>query len=182
MTSSSLPKKVMVDTSFLIYLVNPSNENHANAWAYFLMLKNSGATFYISTLVISEYNFNGNIDVVIDALQARVLAYGFREAVAYPLKALEFNWIYKKSETDKRALVTDLMLVVQAETHKLDAIITGDKKMGINFLQKGPIKYIDCTLLPEEITPLWEQARASVDTENPVVKITRQDDSDISLN
>ncbi|WP_153013599.1 hypothetical protein [Deinococcus grandis] len=147
---------------------------HAHALGYFGLIKNPSTTLYISTLAVSEYQFRGDIEVVIDMTGARLLSYDFRHAAAYPEAAKKHHWIYDQKKPDRTALVVDLMMVVQAQVMGIDGFITGDKRLITNFLSGSDIQALDITRSTVELAPLY----APSDESAPVVPTPDEDGED----
>lgn len=55
-------KKIFLDTSFLIRLLDPKEEDHANAVEYFKRFRKDQDQMFLSTIAIAEYGIKANID------------------------------------------------------------------------------------------------------------------------
>ena len=56
----NVPKKIFLDTSFLIRLLNINDADHSNSLAYFKRFRLDGDKLFISTIAIAEYGIKGD--------------------------------------------------------------------------------------------------------------------------
>ena len=58
----NVPKKIFLDTSFLIRLLKTNDSDHSNALAYFKRFRLDGNKLFMSTIAIAEYGIKANIN------------------------------------------------------------------------------------------------------------------------
>ena len=54
------PKKIFLDTSFLIRLLDPKEKDHDNAVKYFKRFRHNKDSIFLSTIAIAEYGIKAN--------------------------------------------------------------------------------------------------------------------------
>lgn len=138
-----LPKKIGVDTSFIIFLLNDSparadaQKAHANAKEYFKLLKDNGSHFYISSLVVDEYEVLGDIQRFLRILWNGREDPNFTEVSYTKVHAKKCAEILKKrpeilrnhKRNARAAILTDFRIVAQMESLGVEAILSGDSAM-----------------------------------------------------
>lgn len=124
-------KAVLIDTCFLIKLLNPSESLHVNAVKYYEFFLSSKIQIYISTITIAEYCTRGKFQDI-PLKQLRILPFNWDHAI----KAGEFTSTVFRQKN------------IQLETIKPRAVIPNDSKL---LAQADVDKLITCFLTSDEI-------------------------------
>lgn len=164
MASADIPESCLIDTTFIIHLVNPKGEFHAHALSYFQALQGNRTRLYLPTLVMAEYAVKGGaegVSNILGTLNAQVCGFDMAAALRYGELAGKHPTIFKVATPDKERSVVDLMLVAIAETLNLASIITTDKNICGQFLRGTQVQALDIKNPIEHRSPLW---RASQDS------------------
>lgn len=150
-------KKVFLDTSFFIRLLNSKETNHQNALAYFRYFTNKNIELCLSSIVIAEYGIRGNISH---------FPYPFLHLIPFNFDHAKLTATFARTAYDARkkgALVVDKRIVIpndtklmaQAEKEGADLFIARDDNFFSvhKFLKdQGLItfKYLDLRTPPNE--------------------------------
>ena len=148
-------KVVLVDTSFLITLIDKGRANHETAKAYFKFWIDAKVRLYISTVVIAEYNVKGRIaDIVMQHLTA--LPFNYSHAITTADLAAKKDLAKKEKtwpQTDKArdAIKDDLKLFAQTHSSGALLFVTDDQRTCkvVDFLRKNET-------IQFQVCPLWE--------------------------
>jgi len=115
---------VVLDTSYLITLADPSRPHHEIArryWRYFL---DESIPIFLPAIVISEFYLRQEIDPPI-LRNCIILPFNWKDA----LKAAELDFSQFKTETtDRVALKDDMKILAQAAVVEASHIITDDEQ------------------------------------------------------
>ena len=119
-------KSVMLDTSFLIRLMDERDALHGNALDYFRHFLENKTTIHISTVAVAEYTVGDDAEnIPVDFVQ--IEAFDYRDAVTagqfHRLISGERNNI---PEYNRRIIANDVKILAQIRTKEIDAIITKD--------------------------------------------------------
>jgi len=148
-------KSVLLDTSFLITLLNDARNHHKTATDYFYLWTTSKVTLYASTIVIAEYSVKGKLeDFVMQHLTVLPFNYDHAlktgELVATQAEAKKNNiWPLVGNERD--AVKDDLKLFAQThltDSHLLATADEGMPRLADFFRSEGYLAF--------DILPLWE--------------------------
>jgi len=125
----------LLDTSFLITLVDDSRPGHVVARKYFEHALASGATMYVSTLALAEFAIKQAItDLPLGAL--RVLPFNIDHATAAGRLASILMPV--RDPGDERATVrNDLNLIAQADTERIPYILTEDRRTLAKYVERA---------------------------------------------
>lgn len=115
-------KSVLLDTSFLISLVDTERTNHQNAKDYFKYFLDENYKLYLSTIVASEFLCKGSIEDLPHE-QLRVLPFNFSHAERLPFLFSEL----KTSDITRIQVKDDYKIACQAQHHEIGYFITDDK-------------------------------------------------------
>jgi predicted nucleic acid-binding protein len=147
-------RSVLLDTSFLIRLINRNEALHQNARAYFTYFVGQNIKMYLSSIVIAEY-------CVKDSIDGLPLSY----LTIIPFDATDgeiagrFYALLQKDKTslvgaNRLAIKDDCKLIAQMHQNNIDAFVTSDQKAFAQYFKPLQahinIKYIDIS------TPLSE--------------------------
>lgn len=155
-----LPSSCLVDTTFLIHLVNAKAEYHANALAYFQALQANQTHFYLPTLVMAEFAVKRKAEgvaAVLSTLNAQVCGFDMSAALGYGKLTERHPTIFNVSVPEKERSVIDLMLVAICESLGIESIITTDKNLCGSFLRDTRINGLDIKRPITELYPLYRQ-------------------------
>jgi len=144
-----LNTSILLDTSFLITLVDANRPHHSVAKEYYKLMIHDKHPMYFSTLVASEFSIKQSIEIL-PLSNFRQLTFGMTHAV---MSAKLFNGLGQRDEGDKREIVReDIKLLAQATQEKIDFVITEDRSTFYKYCdrlrsagltQVRPIKLID---------------------------------------
>ncbi len=125
----------MLDTSFLITLVDDRRPQHPVARKYFEHALVRGATLYVSTLVLAEFAIKQAVtDLPLHAF--RVLPFNIDHAIA--AGPLAFKLMPARDPGEERATVrTDLNLIAQADSEQIPYILTEDRRTLAKYLDRA---------------------------------------------
>jgi predicted nucleic acid-binding protein len=121
---SSLPKKIVVDTSFLISLVNSKDEFHKNAKDYFEKSLGDKSVLQISPIVWSEFLIRQKETDLPIMENFQYLTFTIKDAKL----AGEITNLDNMKRGDRTSIKDDYKILAQALGHS-DAIITGDNQL-----------------------------------------------------
>lgn len=116
---------VLLDTSFLISLADPSRPHHAVAVQYFRHFGQEGIPMFLSTIVASEFHLGQPVsDLPLDTII--VLPFNLDDAT----HAADLNFTLFKGEpgTSRDALKDDFKLLGQAKARDIAFILTEDAR------------------------------------------------------
>jgi hypothetical protein len=113
----------LLDTSFLITLVNRQRPNHETAKQYFAYMLQNGVPMYLSTIAAAEFGIKQAItDLPLGDF--RILNFDMTHGQQ---AARLWNALKSRDEGDSRVAVRDdVKLMAQAEREKIDFILTED--------------------------------------------------------
>lgn len=114
---------VLLDTSFLITLVNGHRPNHETAKQYFRHMRQADVPMYLSAIAAAEFAVKQPVtDLPLDALRILNFNLAHGQHAANLMNALE-----ARDSGDSRAAVRDdLKLLAQASHEQIDVILTED--------------------------------------------------------
>lgn len=141
--SNEIPRKVLLDTTFLVDLANPTSPYRDNAQEYAIQLLANKATFYLSSLVIAEFSIKGNLDNAIRAFSPRQIEFGREDAEVYAELAKLHPGIFNLKVPDKERVVIDLMLIAQAKRRGIDAVLSTDSALCSIYLKGTSVVGLD---------------------------------------
>ncbi len=129
------PRKILVDTNFLISLVNKEDANHENAKNYFKKIIEDGGVLYISSIVWSE--LHKNRECIFEII------HNFKFSIFRRLDAEKVWEIFDKDEFSKSVaksgLKDDYKIIAQALSQNFDAVLTAD----VNFAKIAKNKSLE---------------------------------------
>lgn len=150
-------KKVFLDTSFFIRLLNPKETDHQNALTYFRRFTTEGVELYLSSIVVAEYGIKGN---------TAHFPYPFLQLVPFNFNHAKLTATFARAayearrkgalEVSKRVVIpNDTKLMAQAETEKADLFIGRDDNFfSVHKFLKGQglasFSYLDLRTAPNE--------------------------------
>lgn len=121
-------KRVFLDTSFLIRLLNDEDEDHVHARSYFNRFKKDKVEFLISTIAMAEYGIKDNIEHL-PLRNARIIPFNANHAQQTAAFARAAFAAKRKGVValEKRVVIpNDTKLMAQAEVEKVDLFIARD--------------------------------------------------------
>ena len=123
--------RIFLDTSFWIRLFDPTDEDHANARAYFEYFLAHSDTIYLSTVVAAEYGIGDDMDhLPFDADKVRVVPFGLRHARKAAELAKAAYALNRKGAValEKRVVIpNDTKIIAQAEVEGTDWFLARDR-------------------------------------------------------
>lgn len=150
-------KRIFLDTSFFIRLLDQKDEHHAHAVAYFKRFREDGAAFILSTIAAAEYGVKDSIDNL--PLRNTLLT-------PFNLSHARLSAALAKAAYDarrkgvlvlpKRVIIpNDTKLLAQAEVEKADLLIARDDNCEkvYRFLAENGLlsySYLDVRIPPNE--------------------------------
>lgn len=164
MTSINLPATCLVDTTYLINLVQPKAPFHANALAFTQALQGNQTRFHLPTLVMAEYAVgagSSGVGAILSTLSATVCGFDMAAALRYGELTGQPPSIFNAQVPEKERSVVDLMLIAIADTMSLESIITSDKNICGQFLKGTSIQPLDIRSPIASMYPLWKDAGGS---------------------
>ena len=164
MASIEFPASCLIDTTFVVHLVSPNAEFHANALSYFQALQGNQVRLYLPTLVMAEYAVKGGTDgvsAILGTLNAQVCGFDMAAALRYGELSKQHPTIFNVPTPEKERSVIDLMLVAIAETLNIESIITTDKHICGPLLRGTRITALDLKKPIENMSPLWRESEGN---------------------
>lgn len=114
---------VLLDTSFLISLADPSRKHHAVAVQFFKFFGSEGIPMFLSTIAAAEFQQKQAVtDLPLDAII--VLPFNLMDAMS--AAALDFTQFKGTPGVARDALKDDFKLLGQAKSNDLAFVITED--------------------------------------------------------
>ncbi len=119
--------KVLLDTSFFIRLLNPSDHLHQNARAYFKYFLQQEIEMYCSTISIAEYCVKGDIDEL-PLKEVRILPFNFFHAIdAGKFAEIAYSQKESKQLPNRAIILNDIKLFAQAHHEEnISHFVTSD--------------------------------------------------------
>lgn len=115
---------ILVDTSFLISLVDSKRTHHLVAGQYFRLALEQRAPMFLSAIVASEFAIKQPL-TDLPLRQFRILPFNIPHAV----KAADLWRQFDRDDGDSRAVVRDdLKLLAQADKESISIVLTEDAK------------------------------------------------------
>ncbi len=125
-------KVAILDTCFLIALVNSANPFHKTAKAYNQYFLTNNVVMFIPTIVVSEFNQLATIAPLIQTGNYRQLSFSYRDAlavgeVAFHLGLTTRGVMADSEDGEKRAEIKDDIKILGQVKHRgADYLITSD--------------------------------------------------------
>ncbi|MCB1606059.1 MAG: PIN domain-containing protein [Xanthomonadales bacterium] len=125
----------LLDTSFLITLVDDRRPRHDVARKYFEQALANGAVMFVSSLALAEFARKQAVtDLPLSAL--RVLPFNIDHAIASG--GLASAMMPLRDPDDERATVlTDLKLIAQADCERIPHILTEDRRTLAKYVDRA---------------------------------------------
>ena len=115
----------LVDTSFLISLVKPTEQNHSAAKSYYKGCLERQIPLYLSTIVISEFTVK---QAVTDLGLRNYFVLPFN--IDHAIKAGQLGPLVERDPADARTVVKDdVKLIAQCACEGISHLLTGDKAL-----------------------------------------------------
>jgi predicted nucleic acid-binding protein len=125
-------KSILIDTCFLIKLLNDSDQLHQNEKDYFRHHILQGNTLWISTITIAEFCVRGDFDDI-PFRNLKVLPFNVDHAVIAG-KFMEIVYRQRNKVAGSRAIIpNDCKLFSQASYEEVDCFLTSDTSSEIIF-------------------------------------------------
>lgn len=126
MNGTPIEERVLVDTCFLISLVNTGDSLHANAEDYFRWLLSSGTTLYMSIITLSEFQEKQDELQIIENF--KVLPFGLDDVAAQHAKFP--REIVNGSSGDERVGVKDdIKILSTCFAQEVPVVLSSDSKL-----------------------------------------------------
>ncbi len=122
-------RKVLLDTSFFIRLLNPSDNLHQNAKEYFKHFLLKEIEMYFSTISVAEYCVRGNVDEL-PLKEIRILPFNFFHAIdAGKFAEIAYTQRESKQLPNRAIILNDIKLFSQAHYEKeITHFVTSDSE------------------------------------------------------
>lgn len=134
-----IEEKVLVDTCFLISLVNEGDSLHKNAEDYFRWLLSTGTTLFMSTISLSEFQERQSDFGILENF--RLLPFGLEEVAAQHAKFP--REIISGTSGDVRVGVKDdIKILSTCFARNIGTILSADSKL-ISLAQTNSLSVID---------------------------------------
>jgi len=122
---------VLLDTSFLMHIINRKDEFHKNAMGYFRYFSDYQITMFVSTITISEYAVVCDTQIFKDLQVLKFIDFNYSDA----LKAGRYTSFLKKhtkpTKNGRSIAVNDLKLLAQLDNRKINAFVSNDQKLKV---------------------------------------------------
>ncbi len=139
----------LLDTSFLIRFLLPSEGLHAQATAYYKYFLEQQVPLFISTISVAEYCVQGSLEEL-PLQQVQIAPFNLKDAEhAGRLMRLLLQYRSTLQSPGRKIVINDVKLYAQADVHtNIDAFLTSDsegKKMYGAIHAQSPMhfSYID---------------------------------------
>lgn len=150
-------KKVFLDTSFFIRLLNPKETDHLNALTYFRRFTSEKVELCLSSIVVAEYGIRGNVaHFPYPFLQLIPFNFGHAKLTATFARAAYEARRKGAIALEKRVVIpNDTKLMAQAEKEGADLFIGRDDNFFsvhkfLNEQGLASFKYLDLRTPPNE--------------------------------
>ena len=123
---------ILLDTSFLISLADPTRDNHAVARQYLVESLSRGVPLYLSTIVVSEFQ----VKQAINDLPMRnfiVLPFNIDHAMSTGILMRSFT---RDAGDDRAAVKDDIKLIAQAVCESITHVLTDDKNTLAKYIER----------------------------------------------
>ena len=123
---------ILLDTSFLISLADPTRGNHAVARQYLVESLSKGVPLYLSTIVVSEFQ----VKQAINDLPMRnfiVLPFNIDHAMSTGILMRSFT---RDAGDDRAAVKDDIKLIAQAVCESITHVLTDDKNTLAKYIDR----------------------------------------------
>lgn len=124
--------KALLDTSYLITLVNSHRVNHSVALAYYRHMIENGIHMCVSAIAVSEYTVKDSITT----LQAKNLIFLPFNATDGIESARLHNAFTRDSGDDRQSVKDDVKLLGHGEHEKIPFVLTDDKKTVFKYCER----------------------------------------------
>jgi predicted nucleic acid-binding protein len=137
----SKPSKILIDTCFLISLVNEQDGLHTNAEDYFRHFIAERADLFISTIALAEFmERQGELEIIENF---KVLSFDMDEARALNKHFSRADVNANGSTAQSRiAFKDDMKIVATALSREIDSILSANNDLNKIAMEKG-LKVID---------------------------------------
>jgi len=122
-------KNVLLDTSFIIQLMNSKSEYHNNARLYFEYFANYKIEMYISTISISEYAIISHPDYLKYLKTFKIIDFNYMDALISGQYANLLKGKKKLSKNGRSIVINDIKLLAQLNNRKIEGIVTNEQNM-----------------------------------------------------
>lgn len=130
-------ESVLLDTNFLVGLVNPNDIHHQSANEYYKYFCEQGTKMYLSSIVLSEFTTKHKYRDLHIRKTLIPVSFNLREAIlSGELKHYKVReqGSMKGSENATRVQIKDdIKILAQLFTYNIEGIATGDSKMNTVF-------------------------------------------------
>ncbi|MEM9158633.1 MAG: type II toxin-antitoxin system VapC family toxin [Verrucomicrobiota bacterium] len=144
-----MPDGILLDTSFLISLVDKNRPNHKTALKYFRHFAQDSIPMFLSTIVVSEFHLKQAVtDLPLDA----IIILPFNLPDAMKAAELDFTKANRDGSTSRDSIKDDYKLLGQAGANDIAFLITEDERTlfkhcqslrSENKIHTKPIKLVD---------------------------------------
>jgi predicted nucleic acid-binding protein len=145
---------ILVDTSFLITLADPTRHHHVAAKAYFREALERGVPLYLSAIAAAEFQV-GQAVTDLPLRNFEVLPFNIDHAMT---AGLLLRHVRRDAGDDRDAVKDDIKLIAQAICESLTHVLTEDKKTLAKYVERlnamGQCS-LRCVLLADGFDAAW---------------------------
>lgn len=144
-------KTVILDTCFLIALLNKDSEFHKSAKTYHQYFLTNNIDMFMPTIVVSEFNQLYTIAPLIESGNYRQISFSYRDALAVGEVAFHLGLTNRgpKADTEdnesRAEIKDDIKILGQVKEGKFDYLITSDKGIYNRCLMLNKAGVVVCT-------------------------------------
>lgn len=138
MTNGYTYTGILVDTCFLISLVNKGDPLHANAEAYFRWALAEKIPLYMSAITLSEFQQKQELGILENF---KILIFGLSE-IAAQHKHFSRDDVSGLPSDQKVLVKDDIKILATCLAHEIDTVLSSDGDLGTLAKSKG-LKVID---------------------------------------
>lgn len=126
------PTRALLDTSFLISLVNKARANHLVARAYYKLMIENNVHMCVSSIAVAEFSIKDSISSL---PYKNFLFLPFNAADGVECARLQ-NFIDRDAGDDRQSVKDDLKLVGHASHEKIPFVLTDDKNSMFKYCER----------------------------------------------
>ncbi len=136
-------KSILLDTSFLISLVDNTRSYHQHALDFYTYFLNEKYSMYLSTIVISEFSLKQPI-TDLPLQNFKIMPFNYPESISIR-EMFEDYFSVRDSEEQRVSVKDDFKISSQTEKNSLRYFITEDQKLYIRLMKMKENRIIQFT-------------------------------------
>ena len=143
--SDKKTRSVIVDTSFLISLVDDSRPNHKVAESYLKYFLKNNIVMFLSPIVITEFHQVQAITSIVNSGHYRIIPFNYEDSLEAANVAFSLGKTNRNKEDSRAAYSDDMKLIGQAKCRQVDYLITDDTKTLFKYCETlNQAKMLEC--------------------------------------